>query len=97
MQRFPLGKYISVSVIIWGAVLSATAGTENAPGVLAVRFFLGGLEGAVTAGKSDSYVSSQSANSNLIVILSPTRFCLSHGAMVSFKRTSYAKCHLVLV
>ncbi|KAL4875350.1 putative MFS allantoate transporter [Aspergillus karnatakaensis] len=50
MQKFPLGKYISVSVIIWGAILSASAGTHNAAGVLAARFFLGGLEGAVTAG-----------------------------------------------
>ncbi|KAL5342334.1 putative MFS allantoate transporter [Aspergillus crustosus] len=50
MQSLPLGKYISVSVIIWGAILSASAGTHNAAGVLAVRFFLGGMEGAVTAG-----------------------------------------------
>ena len=51
MQRLPLGKYISASVIIWGAILSAMAGTFNAAGILAVRFFMGGLEGAVTAGK----------------------------------------------
>ncbi|KAL4790830.1 major facilitator superfamily domain-containing protein [Aspergillus venezuelensis] len=50
MQRFPLGKYISISVIVWGAILAASAGTHNSAGVLAVRFFLGGLEGAVTAG-----------------------------------------------
>ncbi|KAL4956733.1 major facilitator superfamily domain-containing protein, partial [Aspergillus filifer] len=29
MQRFPLGKYISISVIVWGAILSASAGTHN--------------------------------------------------------------------
>lgn len=52
MQKFPLGKYISASTIIWGALLCTTAGTYNAPGVLAVRFFLGGFEGAVTAGMS---------------------------------------------
>ena len=51
MQRFPLGKYISISVILWGMILSATAGTYNPTGVLVVRFFLGGLEGAVTADK----------------------------------------------
>ncbi|KAL4964518.1 putative MFS allantoate transporter [Aspergillus stella-maris] len=50
MQRLPLGKYISLSVIVWGAILAASAGTHNSAGVLAVRFFLGGLEGAVTAG-----------------------------------------------
>lgn len=55
MQRSPLGKYISVSVIIWGAILPATAGTDNAAGVLAVRFFLGGLEDAVTTGVSMHY------------------------------------------
>ena len=51
MQRLPLGKYISAAVVIWGVILSATAGTFNASGVLAVRFFLGGFEGAVTAGE----------------------------------------------
>ncbi|KAI7972883.1 hypothetical protein EIK77_000770 [Talaromyces pinophilus] len=50
MQMFPLGKYISISVILWGMILSATAGTSNPTGVLVVRFFLGGFEGAVTAG-----------------------------------------------
>ncbi|KAL4809421.1 major facilitator superfamily domain-containing protein [Aspergillus unguis] len=50
MQRLPLGKYISASVILWGAILACSAATHNAAGILAVRFFLGGLEGAVTAG-----------------------------------------------
>ena len=56
MQQLSLGRarYVSLTVVIWGAILSATAGTFNASGVLAVRFFLGGLEGAVTAGRSIS-------------------------------------------
>jgi hypothetical protein len=43
---------MSVAVILWGAILSSTAGVSNYAGILATRFFLGGMEGAITAGKS---------------------------------------------
>ncbi|GME34470.1 putative transporter [Neofusicoccum parvum] len=50
MQRFPVARYVAVSVVVWGVVLAATAGTRDFAGIVAVRFFLGALEGAVTAG-----------------------------------------------
>jgi ACS family allantoate permease-like MFS transporter len=50
MQRLPLGRYIAGSVIIWGAVLATTAATSNYGGLMTTRFFLGAMEGAVTAG-----------------------------------------------
>jgi len=42
---------MSISVILWGAILASTAGVNNYAGILATRFFLGGMEGAITAGK----------------------------------------------
>lgn len=50
MQRFPVARYVAASVVVWGVVLAATAGTRDFAGIVAVRFFLGALEGAVTAG-----------------------------------------------
>ncbi|EHK96713.1 putative Uncharacterized transporter [Glarea lozoyensis 74030] len=52
MQRFPVGKYVAANVIVWGAMLAATAGTTSFAGIMVVRFFLGAFEGAVTAGAS---------------------------------------------
>lgn len=51
MQRFPVAKYVAVSVVVWGVILAATAGTKDFAGIMTVRFFLGALEGAVTAGQ----------------------------------------------
>ncbi|KAL2219446.1 major facilitator superfamily domain-containing protein, partial [Thermoascus aurantiacus ATCC 26904] len=50
MQKFPLAKYVSITVIFWGIVLCCHAGTKNFAGLMATRFFLGALEGSVTAG-----------------------------------------------
>lgn len=50
LQRLPIGKYSAVNVILWGAVLCCLAGVSNFSGALAVRFFLGLFEAAVTPG-----------------------------------------------
>ncbi|EHY54809.1 hypothetical protein HRR83_004019 [Exophiala dermatitidis] len=50
MQRLPLMKYVSCTVIIWGIVLCCHAGTTNFATLMVARFFLGALEGSVTAG-----------------------------------------------
>lgn len=50
MQRLPLAKYTSFNVIMWGLVLSLFAVTENFGGGVAIRFFLGFFEAAVTPG-----------------------------------------------
>lgn len=51
MQRLPVARYVSVSVVVWGIILATTAGTSDFAGIMTVRFFLGALEGAVTASK----------------------------------------------
>lgn len=50
LQRLPLAKYSSFCVIMWGAVLCCLAAVKNFSGAVAVRFFLGVFEAAVTPG-----------------------------------------------
>ncbi|KAF9630767.1 putative mfs allantoate protein [Lasiodiplodia theobromae] len=50
LQYFPLGKYSAFNVIMWGTVLALFATVENFSGAVAVRFFLGLFEAAVTPG-----------------------------------------------
>ena len=47
IQLFPLAKYASINVTLWGAVLACLAACKNYAGLLACRFFLGVLEAAV--------------------------------------------------
>ena len=50
LQRLPLAKYSSFCVMMWGLVLCCMAATKNFQGAVAVRFFLGVFEAAVTPG-----------------------------------------------
>lgn len=50
LQRLPLGKWSAFNVIMWGLVLCCMAATKNFAGAMAVRFFLGVFEAAVTPG-----------------------------------------------
>lgn len=50
LQRLPLAKYSSFCIIMWGLVLCCMAALENYAGAIAVRFFLGVFEAAVTPG-----------------------------------------------
>ncbi|CAI6335246.1 unnamed protein product [Periconia digitata] len=50
LQRLPLGKYSAFNIIIWGLVLACFAAVENYAGAMAIRFFLGVFEAAVTPG-----------------------------------------------
>ncbi|KAB8346098.1 hypothetical protein FH972_023146 [Carpinus fangiana] len=50
LQRLPLGKYSAFNVFMWGATLTCFAAVNNFAGAVAVRFFLGVFEAAVTPG-----------------------------------------------
>jgi len=50
LQRLPLAKWSSFNVIMWGLTLCCMAATKNFAGAVAVRFFLGVFEAAVTPG-----------------------------------------------
>ncbi|OOQ82045.1 MFS transporter [Penicillium brasilianum] len=48
--RLPLGKYLAVSVFLWGGVLMCHAACQNYAGLVTARFFLGVGEAAVAPG-----------------------------------------------
>ncbi|KAI9738826.1 MAG: hypothetical protein M1834_008333 [Cirrosporium novae-zelandiae] len=50
LQRLPLAKYSGFCIIMWGIVLSCFAAVNNFSGAIAIRFFLGVFEAAVTPG-----------------------------------------------
>ncbi|RFU29208.1 hypothetical protein B7463_g7128, partial [Scytalidium lignicola] len=50
LQRFPLAKWSSFNIILWGLTLCCMAATKSFGGAVAVRFFLGLFEAAVTPG-----------------------------------------------
>jgi MFS family permease len=50
--RFPLGKYLATSVVIWGIILMCHGATSNYTGLMFARFFLGVSEAAVAPGFS---------------------------------------------
>lgn len=50
LQRLPLAKYSSFCIIMWGITLACMAAVQDYSGALAVRFFLGVFEAAVTPG-----------------------------------------------
>ncbi|KAI9839757.1 MAG: hypothetical protein M1838_004268 [Thelocarpon superellum] len=50
LQRLPLAKYSSFNIILWGLVLCCMAATTDFAGAVAVRFFLGVFEAAITPG-----------------------------------------------
>lgn len=50
LQQLPLAKYSAFNIIMWGTVLTCFAAVKNFSGAVAVRFFLGFFEAAVTPG-----------------------------------------------
>ncbi|KUJ21321.1 MFS general substrate transporter [Mollisia scopiformis] len=51
MVRFPVGKFLSISISV-AAILMCTSAATNAAGLQSARFFLGAMEAAVTPGFS---------------------------------------------
>ncbi|KAI0944706.1 hypothetical protein AcW1_002354 [Taiwanofungus camphoratus] len=50
LQRFPVGKWMSANIFVWGVALCCHAACKNFGGLFACRFFLGMCEGSITAG-----------------------------------------------
>ncbi|EUC67298.1 MFS general substrate transporter [Rhizoctonia solani AG-3 Rhs1AP] len=50
LQRFPVGKTLSLMVIIWGVVVMLTVVVTSYPGIIVQRVFLGVIESAVSPG-----------------------------------------------
>ncbi|KIW33174.1 uncharacterized protein PV07_00045 [Cladophialophora immunda] len=47
LQLFPLAKYVSVNVVIWGAILAALAACKSFASLMVCRFFLGAAEATI--------------------------------------------------
>ena len=48
VQVIPVGKFVGVTVLLWGVVLASTASCNSYAGLLIARFFLGLLESCVS-------------------------------------------------
>ncbi|KAE9387545.1 MFS general substrate transporter [Gymnopus androsaceus JB14] len=50
LQRFPVGKWMSLNILVWAIALCAHAACKNFAGLFVVRLILGMCEGSITAG-----------------------------------------------
>ncbi|CAG8333617.1 unnamed protein product [Penicillium salamii] len=50
LQKFPVGKYMAVTTLIWGGLLMTTPACHNFAGIAINRFLLGVVEAVVTPG-----------------------------------------------
>ncbi|KZP15481.1 MFS general substrate transporter [Athelia psychrophila] len=50
LQRFPVGKWMSINVFVWGIALCCHAACTSFGGLFVVRMLLGICEGSITAG-----------------------------------------------
>lgn len=47
LQKFPIGKFIAIQLVLWGSLLIATVGAKNLASLMALRFLLGALEACI--------------------------------------------------
>ncbi|ORZ18676.1 major facilitator superfamily domain-containing protein [Absidia repens] len=47
LQRFPIGRYVGVIIVLWGAVLAVTAAATDFSQLAALRFLLGFFEAGI--------------------------------------------------
>lgn len=47
LVKFPIGKFISIMVLLWGIILLGMVGAKNFGALMATRFLLGAAEAAV--------------------------------------------------
>ncbi|KAK0448283.1 MFS general substrate transporter [Desarmillaria tabescens] len=50
LQRFPVGRWMSINIFIWAVALCCHAACKNFAGLFVVRLILGMCEGSITAG-----------------------------------------------
>ncbi|KAF5362795.1 hypothetical protein D9757_011022 [Collybiopsis confluens] len=50
LQRFPVGKWMSLNILVWSIALACHAACTNFAGLFVVRLILGMCEGSITAG-----------------------------------------------
>lgn len=50
LQKLPIGKYLSISILIWGALTIVTIAIHSYPGIMVQRVILGIVEAVVSPG-----------------------------------------------
>lgn len=50
LQRFPVGRWMSINIFVWGIALACHAACTDFAGLFVARFVLGICEGSITAG-----------------------------------------------
>lgn len=50
LQKFPVGKWMSINIFVWAVALACHAACTNFAGLFVVRLILGMCEGSITAG-----------------------------------------------
>ncbi|TIC27804.1 MFS general substrate transporter [Wallemia mellicola] len=50
LQKLPIGKYLSVSILVWGALTVVTIAVHSYPGIMVQRLILGIVEAVVSPG-----------------------------------------------
>ncbi|SJL04531.1 related to permease of the major facilitator superfamily [Armillaria ostoyae] len=50
LQRFPVGRWMSINIFVWAVALCCHAACKNFAGLFVVRLILGMCEGSITAG-----------------------------------------------
>lgn len=48
IQKLPVGKYVSINTLFWGAVVTLTAACTNYVGLITARFLLGIAEATIS-------------------------------------------------
>lgn len=47
LQKFPISKFLGISMAVWGSILTFTALAQNFAGLMALRFLLGAIEACI--------------------------------------------------
>lgn len=47
LQKLPVGRFVAIMVMVWGALLMLTCSVHNFAGIATLRFLLGGAESCI--------------------------------------------------
>jgi MFS family permease len=47
LQKFPIGKFVAIGLMVWGTILLCTTAVQNFAGLMVLRFLLGGTESCI--------------------------------------------------
>ncbi|KAL9098307.1 MAG: hypothetical protein Q9163_006011 [Psora crenata] len=96
LQMLPLAKYSSFCIIIWGLVLCCMAAVKSYSGAIAVRFFLGVFEAAVTPGFtlfSSQWYTKREQGSRVGIWFSFNGFAQIFGGLVAYGIAKGVRLH----